>query len=259
MIFMAGTFGNKKWFSRKSIEGVVKEKVFRRAISDDSIWHSHFVGQSKDFRGRTFERLFVTRSFDLKKHISGILASKKGRLRILDAGAGYLFLSADIKKVFKRRVHVTGLSLASTVVSEKVEKEIRTSLSKIYSSGVREGPEVEFLRERLGYLMQVKKNSKSVNSYRVSFFENYSPKEKYGLILDIYGPATYSKFPKRVVEQYANLLETNGRVYTTGDFGNIIEAEFGRKSVYAKQTGTYLSFMPINRAGEINQITKHRL
>jgi len=251
---MAGTFGNKSWFARKGTK-----KVLRSAVKDDSLSHSAFSGQSALFRTRTLEKLIISRSFDLKKHISRMLSSRKGNLRILDAGAGYLFLSSDIKNAFKKRVNITALSLASNISTEKTEGTIRASLSKLTSLGQGKSPQAQFLKERLALMGKFKKNMKRVNSYRVSLFENYSPKERYGLIIDVYGPATHSEFPERIVEQYANLLETNGKVFTTGKFGEIVSDSFGKKSSFAKQTGTYLVFAPVPGAGEINQIIKRIL
>jgi len=250
---MTGVFGNKAWFSRKGTRSVL-----RAAVKDDVLSHNQFVGINASNRKRTLESLLF-KGVDLKKYVSKMLASRKGRLKILDAGGGYLFLARELKDVFRGKVHLTALSLSSSSSADKHEVVTKRELGKVVSSRGSKSKEELFLRDKLRNIKQFKQNVRQVNSYRVSLFENYAPKEKYGLILDIYGPSVHSNYPQRVVEQYANLLETGGKVVTTGNFEEIVAQQFGKNSEYARQTGKYLVFSLVPHSGFINQIVKRSL
>ena len=79
--------------------------------------------------------------------------------------------------------------------------------------------------------------------HRVAFFENYTPNEKYDVIIDIHGPNLKSDFSLRVYEQYLGLLKPGGVVLV--NFPRLDPEEikhlFGPKSRYAKECGYFLA------------------
>lgn len=97
----------------------------------------------------------------------------------------------------------------------------------------------------LSRLDRVEENYKGLDDYRVSMVENYSTDEKHDVIVDLFGPLLYSRFPERVLDVYFNETSDDGRVVlglfskSQAGYKDLINERFGPDSQKAKETGYY--------------------
>jgi len=99
--------------------------------------------------------------------------------------------------------------------------------------------------DHLSRMERVEDNYGVLDDYHVSMVENFSGDGKQDVIVDLFGPLMYSRFPQRIVEVYFNETCDDGRVvlglYSKmhPDYQNLITEGFGPTSQRAKETGFY--------------------
>ncbi len=151
---------------------------------------------------RSYKNFDISRR-DLETLIRQQLIGKK-KINILDSGAGHFYLASDIKKSFKNKVNVTGITLRSPFISQK-----SLELSKKVDSSYEQK------------LLRAKENARTIDSVKVGLVENIKRGKKYEMIIDLCGPFLYSKETRvRVLTQYAELLKPNGIILVLSSEGH---------------------------------------
>jgi len=168
---------------------------------------------------------------------------------ILDPGAGFIRLSADLKKTFGNRVFVTTVNLRRPNIPKEVEEILveRINRSKRLWKTKYERHAKQFLKE----LRAAVERAEKVDELRISSIEKLKTDRKYDIIFDIYGALTYAFREKDVLEKYLSILQTGGVVVTPQDkaLAKVLET-FGRDSEIAKRTGYYFETIPLSRKGD---------
>jgi len=183
-------------------------------------------------------------SFDLLAHVRKLLSRKK-KLNILDSGAGFLGVSADLKTVFGNSVFVTALNVVYLGYPKQVQRRISRQITREKNKGGEFSDLViEGLQDHRKNLKASAKRALQIDENRVSPIETFSTKRRYDVIMDWIGPLTYSVTPgttSRVMERYFTLLKPNGILLQAHDYklDPLIVREFGPKSTIAKRTGYY--------------------
>jgi len=196
-------------------------------------------------RNRGFGAVFGQFNFKAKRFVAVIL-SAKGKLNILDSGAGFHFFSADLKKSFGNRVFVTALNPVHYKLPKSDRGRLDAQLKMLKTSSVpADAKKARELEAHLELLETAEKNAVLVDENRVGMIETFRAKRKYGLVFDFYGPIFHSRFKPRVLEAYLRILEPNGILVTTVRPNENILALFGPKGGHARQTGFFLQFEPI--------------
>ena len=232
----------KGWLQRNVHESQRKEVAEHLRLHRK--WY--FALDSAYERRRDLEYLRSKCAFDLAEYLEKLLP-KRGRLAVLDSGAGFFGVSGDLKRKFGKRVFVTGLTMVSPVLPKRSRVGMIALLKKL-NPGYRHERLIEGL---YGGLKKAEENSSLVDDVRVGVIENFSTRRRYGVILDVHGPLRHSRFQQRVIERYFNLLKPNGRVVMNVDFGvaegaeMIVQVMFGEKSKIAQRTGYYFRMRQI--------------
>ncbi|MEW6294715.1 MAG: hypothetical protein AB1467_00265 [Candidatus Diapherotrites archaeon] len=216
-----------------------------------------FLAFSTYPKNRDFQSIINEESFDIKKAVGSML-KRKGRLFVLDSGAGYLGVSSDLKKYFGSKVFVTALNPISPVLLQPKKR----AMNLIKNSG-----EIPFRRKKelieaqYNELKEVERRSKEINEYKVGVIENFSSKKYYDIIVDFMGPLRYSDFTKRVLYKYFTLLKPEGAVFTKVfaedvlKIKKIISDYYGRGGNIPKKARCYFRIRRIPGTG-IHEIKK---
>jgi len=163
-----------------------------------------------------------------------MLKKKNGPARVLDAGAGLLGVSGDLKKLFGNRIHITAITLRHPNTSKRskqlaLEKTIAQSNDLVIS----EHPAVkqELLKKHSKLIQIGRKYSKTVDRVQVGLLENMSPKGKYDVVLDVSGAISYTDYPEHTFELLRQMLSRGGRIVQTyspssmqRDFFEVVQA-----------------------------------
>ena len=172
-----------------------------------------------------------------------------GKLFVLDSGAGFLGVSADIKRIFQDKVFVTALNMAYPLA--KREQLIR-AIEK-HNKNANPAQKKAFFGPVLKNLEEMAERAKTIDEIRVGTTESFKPKIKYNIILDSFGPAYYSPHKTRLLEKYLTILEPGGSLIVVATLNRKIQglkadeglnadklsAIAGKKSELAKKTGYY--------------------
>lgn len=182
-------------------------------------------------KNRTLAFLKKQHNFDLEQFIRA--RTKQGqKLRILDSGAGYFMLSTELKNVFGNSVFVTAVNLGR-LKYDKIITQLRETAKTM------ETPEVKAEHEaRAREFEKMREELKKVDEIKIKPFEDFSSPHKYGVIMDLFGPHTYSNHTARIEHQYFSLLEEGGCIVTLST--NFDLKRYSKYSKIAEKTGYYL-------------------
>ncbi|MFA5931645.1 MAG: hypothetical protein WC821_05035 [archaeon] len=206
-----------------------------RRINAGKLIKSHRKELESAFGGfkknRTMALLKKTHNFDLENFIRA--RTKPGqKLRILDSGAGYFMLSTELKNVFGNSVFVTAVNLGR-LKYDKIIAQLRETAKSM------ESPEVKAEHEaKAREFEKMREDLKKIDEIKVKPFENFSSSKKYGVIIDLFGPHTYSNHTTRVEHQYFSLLEEGGCIVTLSTTFDL--KRYAKHSKVAEKTGFYL-------------------
>ncbi|MFA5764167.1 MAG: methyltransferase [archaeon] len=226
----------RKWFEHAKD----RKDLFMGYMKEHNWLFYRPASQSGNYKkDRTLQSIREKMNFDITAHLQKAI-KQKGQIRVLDVGFGHGHLSRDIKQTFGNKTHLTGLNLASSEIPEKVRKDLaKTSPQDLQN------------------LHEFQANSKLVDTYAVSLFENFTSQKKFDVIIDMNAAAVYSPYKQRVLQQLTNLLNVNGTAIV---YGAVVQAHFkglGKNSAFAKERGYYLEFTtPKNVTAPITIITK---
>jgi hypothetical protein len=205
-------------------------------------------------------------NFDLEEIVRERLP-KRGKLNLLDSGAGFLGISADLKRLFGDRVFVTAVNLMMPKLpfsnAGKVKQMLMHSdpLSPYYGPA----PEPDIIK-RYDELAAAHKNTFLVDKVRVKPIENFSTRRRYDIIIDIYASLTKAEPMERqakILEKYFYLLRPYGSVFCSpAGYGEHAEIYFGKGTEFAKKNGYYFSVSVASEHGydsviEIKKLPLH--
>jgi hypothetical protein len=177
----------------------------------------------------------------LKKMILEMTAKKKRPLRVLDAGAGMLGVSGDLKKLFKDKIHITSVTLKHPNISVKTKRKMLNDTSAnvdfVRQIGVfpeRMKKSEEDIKKRLTkyhsrLIDRGRRYSALVDEVKIGLIENQSEKAKYDLVMDFSGAISYSDQEKRVLQLLNKNLSKGGVLVLGGVIGapsSLITKEF---------------------------------
>lgn len=129
--------------------------------------------------------------FNLKKFLIH-LVKQKGKLHILDSGAGWGKLSVEIKELFKHKVNVTALTLIHpNFTTETINS--RASLSFPTKTQKR-------LRRR----------TRAIDNIAINSGERFASNKQFDVVMDFFGALNHSFFGQVVAENYAKSLSRDG-------------------------------------------------
>jgi hypothetical protein len=171
-------------------------------------------------------RLDYSAARDLKRIDKGLLdflkfkvAESKKPVRFLDAGAGLMGVSADLKKIFGDKIDVTAITLRHPNLSKKSEaisldKAIATAPAEFGVNPTYRRQYLERGREIFDRLKpaieQGRKNAKIVDHAKVGLIENMSSKNKFDVILDYVGALRHGVNRGRILDRYCKMLPKGG-------------------------------------------------
>ena len=209
-----------------------------------------------EVRTRNFSRLLEQNNWNAEDYFRLLL--KKGRkLRILDAGSGWLEFSRDLKEAFEDDVFVTALAPVrppfdkNGEITEAGKAKLAADSKKaagppeFYDGDGFEQEVARRLRENTEQLERIRESYNMVDEYRVGMAEDYSSEEPHDVIIDLFSPLHYSRFRERVLEVYFEQTTDDGRVVVgmsnTDEIvtRKLVESQFGRQSQRAVDTGLY--------------------
>jgi len=220
---------NKAWFEPNAVKSRAAD--FRKAMRNSNV--DTQIRYWETFR--TLSDVKIRMKCDISKHVKNIFQRVNRKVDVLDAGAGKGFISAGLVAKFGKTVHVTALSLETPQRTKRLLKYPGITPEHIRDTDYSKG------------ISKVKRIT--------SFFENYSPKKRYDLIIDVFGPYDKSMFRDRVVEQLMNLLRPNGIALIHEVFdARRFNFDYGPTSKYATEAGYYLKIE--KREGTIAIIRK---
>jgi SAM-dependent methyltransferase len=222
--------GDRKWF-RTSIKKLKRLETVDRTPPETST--GVYV--------RTLGFIKEKYNFDIANDCITLALKRKRStkpLNILDAGAGFGFISAELVAKFRNAVNVTALGLNPRVSFKRVKQLIDVSLA---SDEWYANADSQRLYHAQKALPEYEKNIGKVKRV-ISRFENYKTKEKYDVIFSLFGPHFYSPFKRRVAEQLFNLLKPGGQIITITALYDLdrSRAFFDPKSRHSQRSGYYL-------------------
>lgn len=226
----------------------------RKALRGDAERHKKLHWSSKEYdlqcntyvKRRNLEFFRTHGGPDVAVHIRQILP-KKGKLTVLDSGAGYLKLSADLKHLFGKRIFVTALTPVNPKVPQTVLAELNTQIRRLQKQPLSFNREAALsdLRSHLRDLKGAERAAKLVDELKTGMAEELETQRRYNLILDFSGPAQHSSLPGLVVGKYFTILKPFGEVILEcnriAEIKRIVETNFGPSSKMAQRSGFYLS------------------
>ena len=189
--------------------------------------------------------LFFDAAVVIRKRIGLLRPGQK--INVLDSGAGFLGVSADLKlQDFGKRISLTALNPMGIKISSEMEGRIRRALARMRSKPERGNA----LKQHLTNLLEANRRLKLIDEYKTSHLEDFSTRKRYDLILDVFGPINFSPHTPKLVGKYFELLKPNGSLFMiantvkTYNVRSIIEKNFGPESQAAKKAGYYLTMQP---------------
>lgn len=192
-------------------------------------------------------------NFQLGRYISGRLP-KRGPLTLLDSGAGLMGVTADLKRLFGKRIFITALGLWSPKVSKTPKRELK-KLSEKYKD--RRNDLKRAIRKIKDRFSTLRQNAVFADETRVGMAETFVPDRKYDVILDWNGPVTHSIFKERVIQNYLAMLKPNGVILAAYLDLSIFQG-FGEVSQFAKEHGFFLEATKIPGASGVTELRVRR-
>ena len=179
--------------------------------------------------------------FDFKRWVKACIP-KKGKLNVLNSGAGFMVLDADLKKAFGDKVFVTSLNVLRPQLTKKLEQKLLAEIE------AEKTPKIKLLMQaNFKKMQESKENIKLVDEFKVSPIETFSSRKQYGAILDLAGPLFYSPNTERVLEKYLFLLEPKASLFTDTPLTEAQRRLFGPKGRIAQEKGYYFRATKISR------------
>jgi SAM-dependent methyltransferase len=220
-----------------------------RKFSKNIAPHERYL-RAIEYRGHRKDRLGINQSYETHRSLSRVksefgvdlvrflqsrIRRKKKQFRFLDSGAGLLQVSGPLKKKFGSTLHVTAISLTHPNMHPNSIQEFKRRNK--HDTFIEQSKLNKLREEKLDAIESAKEYSKKLDEVKVGFVENFESKEKYDLILDLYGPVTHSRNPESIVKKYFEFLEEGGELISLQQ--NWIGNAFGKESVFARNKGFY--------------------
>jgi SAM-dependent methyltransferase len=187
-------------------------------------------------------KLYFDPAVVIRRRLGKLKSGQK--LNVLDSGAGFLGVSADLKtQDFGQRIFLTALNPMEIKISQEMQSKIRRALVRMRTKPGKEN----VLKQNLIDLLEANKRLKLMDEYKTSILENFLTRKRYDIILDIFGPINFSPHSQKVVGKYFELLKPDGSLFMIAntlkiyDIKRIVENNFGPESQAAKQTGCALT------------------
>jgi len=190
------------------------------SLSQDSVvkaflWHKASYYSPVAYRmDRNFEYILSKDGydFDLRGFLHDLIRSR-GQADILNSGAGFFELDADIKKTFGNKAFLTSVNVVNGKLPESdvaltklMEKSYRWTMTN-HPPRISLAPDYAAHRNQL---RQAEKNAKMPDEIKVTRIENFHPTRKYDVIIDLFGGLYYSINPRKVMELYGRALKPYG-------------------------------------------------
>ena len=194
------------------------------------------------------------------KHVSEKSHPRSGRknmpVRIFVPGAGDFVLPYELKKIFGNKIHIITQDLYNPLGGNEYLHWLRLkTVSPALSPNEKKA--VQNMHDEL-YLVRhrakesIGKTASGKLEHHIGLTEDLRLKHKVDLIFDILSPHSRSVSPKRIIEQYANILEPGGKaVIVTSSHesmrdpknpkGNEVETAFVDALMHAKRNGLKLT------------------
>jgi len=212
-------------------------------------------------RNRTLLSMATTEGVDLEPILRQRL-NRFRKTRILHAGAGHLALDESIKQTFGKKVWITSLNIIHPKPIQRPGLIKQKRLTDIYQKHASRKINIltaESLIEQTKAAERIRQETmgraKAVDEIRVSSGERFKTKKRFGLILDIFGPLYYSKYPEEVMQSYVEALEENGEIIVNGDSAK--EYKLEREYPDPKTGKKYsLQTTPLDKFGRLWSIRK---
>ncbi|MFH1835643.1 MAG: hypothetical protein ABH851_05600 [Methanobacteriota archaeon] len=208
-------------------------------------------------RSRNFDSLRREEDWDAREYFQGLMVEKP-HLKVLDSGAGWFEFSRDLKDAFGDSVFATALNPVFPIppknepLRSQFQEKIRGELGEqekipdvFLLKGFRARSIQRKVDDHLRRMERVEENYGVLDDYHVSMVENFSGDGRQDVIVDLFGPLMYSRFPERILEVYFNETCDDGRVILGlykkmhPNYQNFINESCGPDSQRAKETGFY--------------------
>ncbi|HIH21539.1 MAG TPA: hypothetical protein HA222_02665 [Candidatus Diapherotrites archaeon] len=216
-MFKKGRSNAVGWLQRNAsgkLAETLKEEE-RRHKKNQFRMQDYDVGTGDTYLKRRDLRFLAERhKFDLSRIIN--LEVQEGRRPfVLDSGAGFFKVTADLKRTFGRNIFVTALNMVSPKIPKSVladlDRNIR-NLSRQPLSFNRDAALSE-LEKHLADLKEAQANSRLADELKICRLEKFRTKMQYDVILDFCGPLHHSASTGKVLERYFRLLRSGGKVF----------------------------------------------
>jgi len=198
----------------------------------------HHYTHEKYSKNRGIKEIRKEFGLELNVVVRNLLKEVKGP-KILDSGAGYLKMSADLKKRFGNKISVSALTIANPNMSDKTIEAARERM-------LRQGIEEKKARKQVEEMRAASKNARVVDEILIQRAERLKSENKFHLIIDIYGPVLHGQ-TNRVLENYLKALVPGGKLITPSVGDPLIE-EFFSKRHASGHGGYYFKIREINPA-----------